>query len=270
MIGTSMSNQTILIVLVIVILIILGLIWFVLSHKYEAGMKTGGRQEIEDTKPIQFTLSDNNNYKFSIDQAVNSVSSKSSHASNNSTNTYYGEGGYRLSFDPDTYKLLLQEKKHYELRAFSKYYDENSTSEKSGRTGRMPVEGDEVVLARSRPDGDTTDYEKPYRFNAKFGKVQKFKNLAEALEAYEKVDKSGLKAMKESFEKYNKDKPDLLKGPVLLFELKFKTNDINDAIKHQSSPRPHNERNNSSGVKSSLATFLTNTSDKFDEDRFGI
>ena len=265
MIGTSMSNQTILIVLVIVILIILGLIWFVLSHKYEAGMKTGGRDTIYEPSSVQFKLDDSS--VFNIDDALASVSNKSS-KSDMSVNTYYGEGGYRLSFDPATYKLLLEEKKHYELRAFSKYYDENSTSEKSGRTGRMPVEGDEVVLARSRPEGDTTDYEKPYRFNAKFGKVQKFKNLAEALEAYEKVDKSGLKAMKESFEKYNKDKPELLKGPVLLFELKFKTNDINDAIKHQSSPRAHNN----SGVKSSFA-FLTNTRPKNnfdDENNFGI
>lgn len=264
MIGTSMSNQTILIVLVIVILIILGLIWFVLSHKYEAGMKTGGRDTHYELSNIPLKIDDRS--VFDIDDAINSVSNKSE-KSVMSSNVYYGEGGFRLSFDPATYKLLLEEKKHYELRAFSKYYDENSTSEKSGRTGRMPVEGDEVVLARSRPEGDTADYEKPYRFNAKFGKVQKFKNLTEALEAYEKVDKSGLKAMKESFEKYNKDKPELLKGAVILFELKFKNSDINDAIKHQSLPRPHNN----SGVKSSLA-FLTNTHsvEDIDESKFGI
>ena len=236
MIGTSMSNQTILIVLVLIVLIILGLIWFVLSHKYEAGGKLGGAQQSEPY-PLQMFSNDDNS-QFFIDDALVSVSSKSNR-SNKSYTSYNGSGGYRLSFDPETYKSLLDGKKHYELRAFSKFYDEKSTSEKSGKSGQMPKKGDEVILARSRPEGDTKEYPRPFRFKAKFGKVEKYDNLAKALEAYAKHDKDTVDAMKKSFEKYNADKPELLKGPVLLFELVYGTNEINEALEHV--PKMHNE-----------------------------
>lgn len=244
MIGTSMSNQTILIVLVLIVLIILSLIWYVLSHKYEAGRKTGGAQESDR---LDGSDAGDNYSEVDINKMVNSESgshySHYSGKSNKSYTSYMGSGGYRLSFDPDTYKLLLEGKKHYELRAFSKYYDEKFTSEKSGQPGKMPKKGDDVILARSRPEEDTKEYPRPFRFKAKFGKVEKYDNLTKALEAYGKHDKDTVDAMKKSFEKYNAKNTELLEGPVLLFELVYGTNEINEALEHV--PKIHNKADRS-------------------------
>lgn len=124
---------------------------------------------------------------------------------------YEGGGVFRLKVADPWYEAMSEGKKTVE-----------------GRLDRGPFsrlkQGDPVVVARSRPRGDTSEYTKgPYKYTTEVARVTKYANYAALIKAEgaDKVfpGKKTAEAAIDEFKKHLRDPADL-NGPAIAIELK--------------------------------------------------
>jgi ASC-1-like (ASCH) protein len=121
---------------------------------------------------------------------------------------YSGGGVFRLKVGDPQYTELLNGKKTIEARADREPYNKLK-------------EGDEIIVIRARPQGDTSEYAGgPYKYNTKIKSIKKFKGINELLKDHLAATYPSLK-MAEAVERFNEFLPEgaVGKGEVLAIEL---------------------------------------------------
>jgi len=195
----GLSNQNILLVLVIIFVILVALIFVVLTHKYEGGYKFGGRRKSHHDDDVDINDSVNDcpvcGKHGGCDCDTRSDSSVDiNDVVESDTSSTYGGGITKLTFSPDLFEEVLKGKKTYDIRR------------KVGRFESLKS-GDTVQLNRTKPD-DESKYSNVKRTKAEILGVDTFDTFDKAIgdklkEIYPSYKDN--KEAKKEFEKFDKN-----------------------------------------------------------------
>lgn len=250
MIGTTMSNQTILFILVVVLLIIIGLVWYTLSHKYEATGPSaygGGTKRLHPDDRDDDSDDDDDHYassvsSFNINHVLESdTSSVVSFKSEQSVagvkpDVRYGSSQYtRLTVSFEDYKKIID----LDLKSVIRYA--------TPYVNRLKKD-DIILLSRTKPAVDEK-VKTPYRFLVRIAEVKPYKTMKEAIDDFDEKHKASMAKNVKEFPPKDMNEEDLknLGAVRITFAPESIKPGYEEAVKRLSNPRPLND----SGMSSS-------------------